>query len=631
LDIIFSPLSAISYSGTLTVNYNDGTTSRTATSTLTGTGTISSDLYWSNFDSVTYIQTYVGKTPYETKVIKLGHGGSTDAVTINSKTISSPDFSILSDNCPSSLNNGATCSLSVAFAPQSAGSKSTSLQVNYDSLGITKTGSRSLSGNAVTPAVISALPSPLSFGALPTNAVYDLEFTLTKSGSFNSQATIGTITGAGFTFKGGVYPGTGGTCPTSGNFPETCKVVIRFSPVSLISYNGIFSLNYGNGHQTVSVTNPLSGSGFPTAKLAFSSASYSFGQVIQTTLSERTISLTNTGSALASGLSFSNLSLPYRYKGGSFPGTGGSCGTDLVAGANCQLVVEFAPTSTGLSNQNMIVTYNNSYSSVQSTASLTGEGLAQAIISISEISPYNFGTTNIGGTIEKSFVLTNAGSVSGTNLTGALSSVFNFLGGAFPGTNGTCLSTLPAGSSCLIVLSFSPSAATNYSGSLTLNYHDGLRLQSELKELRGTGSAKLYDLNYFSKLSQKSLSLNEFNQFNQTLKKTSEVRLSDINSNGFSDKLESYFSSRPGARLILKSLDGLDQKLIYKQHHFLLPNYHQGISVIKLSEDVNQDGESDLLLGIYKQEGHELKLVGYDVICGRTGNILIRNLSRQEN
>jgi hypothetical protein len=71
--------------------------------------------------------------------------------------------------------------------------------------------------------------------------------------------------------------------------------------------------------------------------------------------------------------------------------------------------------------------------------------------------------------------------------------------------------------------------------------------------------------------------------------------------------------------------------LIYKQHHFLPPNYHQGISVIKLSEDMNQDGASDLLLGIYKEEGPELKLVGFDVICSRTGNILIRNLSRQGN
>ena len=70
--------------------------------------------------------------------------------------------------------------------------------------------------------------------------------------------------------------------------------------------------------------------------------------------------------------------------------------------------------------------------------------------------------------------------------------------------------------------------------------------------------------------------------------------------------------------------------MIYKQYHFLPTNYHQGISVIKLFEDVNQDGASDLLLGIYKEEGHELKLVGFDVICGRTGNILIRNLSRQE-
>ena len=615
LDIAFTPLEVNSYASTLSAIYNDGVATQTATSTLTGVGTSSSELYISNFDQVTYASIFVGRTPYETKVFKVGHGGSSTAATINSKSFTTPDFTITADTCPESLNNGETCTVTVAFTPQSATAITSAFQVKYDNGGGEATASRTIKGTGLATAVISATPSSLSYGALPTAASYDLDLTLTKTGAA-INAPIGTITGSGFSFKGGSYPGTGGTCPTSGGFPTSCKIVISFTPNALVNYNGSFNFNYSNGYQSILLTAALSGSGYPTAKLAFVASPYSFGQVIQTSSGEKTITVTNSGTDAATSMSFSAVTAPFRYKGGSFPGTAGTCDTSLAASQSCTLVMEFAPTSVGVSSKSLTLSYQNGYGAASASATLSGEGLAQAIISMSGGNPYSFGTTNIGGAIDKSFTLTNAGSVSGTNIAGSFTSVFRFKGGTFPGTGGTCTTTLAAGTSCTVVVSFSPLAATSYSGLFSLSYNDGLRLQTELKNLSGTGSARLLELNLFKLIKPKILTIDELNQSSQ------KMPTRDLNFNGFRDEIESFY----GKRFVLKSRDGLDQTIIYKVENHLDSSFYQGLSVVKLFRDFNHDQMPDLLMGIYKESRGQLKLVGFDVVCIRTGNILIRYL-----
>ena len=105
----------------------------------------------------------------------------------------------------------------------------------------------------------------------------------------------------------------------------------------------------------------------------------------------------------------------------------------------------------------------------------------------------------------------------------------------------------------------------------------------------------------------------------------------DLNLNGFSDEIEVYLSHLSGNRFVLKGRDGLDQRLIYKVENHLSKDFYQGIGVVRPVKDFNQDQLPDLLLGTYQVSGRQLKLVGFDVICQRTGNILIRYLPRTEN
>ena len=52
---------------------------------------------------------------------------------------------------------------------------------------------------------------------------------------------------------------------------------------------------------------------------------------------------------------------PFAWKGGAFPGTGGTCNTGtLAAGGNCTLVVTFAPTAVTTYSSSVGVQYTDS-------------------------------------------------------------------------------------------------------------------------------------------------------------------------------------------------------------------------------------------------------------------------------
>ena len=493
LAILFAPTSATTYNTDLSLSFFDGTQTRTITKPLTGTGVVAPLLHLSTTpttyetnDTIGFGSTYIGATS-GTVTFKLTYGGSSNPATSIAIAPSSANFSIISNTCPTSLVANESCTLGVRFNPTIAGSINNTLSVSYVSEGVARTFARNLNGTGLTPGSLSFSPSPLSFASQSTGAVYDQLLTVTRSGSYSVGNVTPTLTGTGFSYKGGTYPGTGGTCPLLSTLPTTCTIALSFSPTQAIAYTGQLSLAYYNGFQNTQTAVNLSGTGLATAKLVFSSGTYEWGKLIQTTTGEKTLTLTNAGLVAATNLSASGIGAPFAFKGGSYPGTSGTCGTSLEVNQSCTLVLVFSPTSVGVKTQTLSIDYHNGQGVAQSTATVTGEGIAQAIISISETNPYNFGSTSIGVAVYKIFTLTNAGSVAGTNLTGMFTSGFAFQGGSFPGTSGNCSTSLAAGASCTISLSFSPLSTGSQTGSFTLNYNDGLRLQTEIKDLQGTG------------------------------------------------------------------------------------------------------------------------------------------------
>jgi hypothetical protein len=84
--------------------------------------------------------------------------------------------------------------------------------------------------------------------------------TLQNYGNLKAQdfSVIADPNSTEFTFLGGTYPGTGGTCTDSLKADETCTVVIAFSSATAGTYSAAFTLSYFNGLNTMSESLTLS-------------------------------------------------------------------------------------------------------------------------------------------------------------------------------------------------------------------------------------------------------------------------------------------------------------------------------------------------------------------------------------
>ncbi len=102
---------------------------------------------------------------------------------------------------------------------------------------------------------------------------------------------------------------------------------------------------------------------------------YDFGAVTQGQKKEVTIVVSNSGEESATTLNDAGLEAPFSLKGGTFPGTGGTCTDTLAGGASCNVVIEYAPTVpvyTAVPHKNAL---SFSYSGkTTSEFSLTGTG-----------------------------------------------------------------------------------------------------------------------------------------------------------------------------------------------------------------------------------------------------------------
>ncbi|MSP18929.1 MAG: hypothetical protein EXR74_05100 [Bdellovibrionales bacterium] len=113
-----------------------------------------------------------------------------------------------------------------------------------------------------------------------------------------------------------------------------------------------------------------------------------------------------------------------------------------------------------------------------------------AHLSISDSPLYDYGNLLLDSQGNHEFTVTNLGSVSATQITGTFyfSIAFFYVGGTFPGTEGTCGSELSGHSSCTVRVAFNPKAMGHSETTLQLSYYNGLlEMVTSLPVLSGTG------------------------------------------------------------------------------------------------------------------------------------------------
>ncbi len=289
-------------------------------------------------------------------------GGATLNITNLGVTGTNAADFVENNNCGTSIEAGANCTVRVTFTPSATGSRTAALSIAAGVGSGPQT--VSLSGTGATGA-LSISPTSLSFGSqLVGSSSAAQSVTLTNSG--NAALSISSVAVSGTNASSFAQNNNCGSSVAAGG---TCAIAVSFSPSTSGALTALLTVvNSVTGN---SVTVSLSGTG-STVAASLSAASLVFGSLpVGTTSPAQTVILSNTGTAplSISGVAISGASA------GSFSQSN-SCGSSLAAGANCAIGVTFSPSSTGALVATLSVADNASGSS--QTVSLTGTGTTTA-------------------------------------------------------------------------------------------------------------------------------------------------------------------------------------------------------------------------------------------------------------
>jgi hypothetical protein len=392
--------------------------------------------------------------------------------------------------CGSSLSSGATCTVIVTFSPTVPSTAHSLFSLSYLNATGPESSPRNILGTGFTPAVLSISDGPtFDFGTQINGTITGKTLTVSNSGGTFASALNSILPAGPIGYQGGGYPGTGGTCGTSLALGATCTLVVQFAPIATSSFSTTLNLNYNDGTSAQTAIRAMTGSSVSPALLSISDgATYDFGLNAVGSSIDKTFTVTNSGGSPATTIAAPALNSSFIFKGGAYPGISGTCGATLASGATCTLIVTFAPASTGFLTGTILLNYSDGVSGQAATRAIQGSGASPALLSLSDGPTYDFGGTKAGTSQNKMITLTNSGGVSAIAITAPnLAAPYSFKGGSFPGTGGTCGPTLTTGSSCTMVVSFSPTVGGTSSGTVVINYFNGVSIPSASISVMGTG------------------------------------------------------------------------------------------------------------------------------------------------
>jgi hypothetical protein len=447
LSVTFTPTASGSRSGSLTITDNASPATQTVSLTGTGTAPVAS----LSPTSLTFPAQAVG-TSSSAQSVTLSNTGSA-TLSITSITVSG-DFS-QTNTCGASLAASASCTLSVTFKPTATGTRTGAVTITDNASPATQ--SVSLTGTGTAP-VASLSPTSLTFPAQAVGTSSSAQ-SVTLSNTGSATLSITSITASGD------FSQTN-TCGSSLAASTSCTLSVTFKPTATGTRTGVLTItdNASPATQTVSLT----GTGVVAPVVSLSPASLTFpGQPVGTSSSAQRVTLKNTGSAV---LTITSITVS-----GDFSQTN-TCGSSVAAGASCTLSVTFKPTAAG--TRTGAVTITDNASPATQTISLTGTGTAPAV-SLSPAS-LTFPAQPVGTSSgAQSVTLRNTGSASLT-ITSIKAS------GDFSQTN-TCGSSVAAGASCTLSVTFKPTAAGTRTGAVTIT--DNASPATQTVSLTGTGVA----------------------------------------------------------------------------------------------------------------------------------------------
>jgi hypothetical protein len=337
------------------------------------------------------------------------------------------------NSCPASIPAQGSCSVYITFTPAGVGATSGTITISANIPGGQLT--VLLSGNGIKGADILLMPSALNFGTSLTGSV-------SASQSVTISNTGGLSISLGAASVSAPYKITANTCGASLAPSYGCTVNIAFAPLASGLSAGTFSIVDTVGMQIALLT----GTGNSAATDSITPLSLTFSvQVLASNSVPQLVTLANDGD--------SALTLIRAGVIGDFSVTN-NCGASLAGHSTCAFSVAFHPSRAGQSTGTLTVTDMLGTHVV----ALNGTGIAPAGVSIAP-TYIDFGGVGVGGSSSQTLTLTNNGGLLLDGLAFAIS-------GDFAVASNGCGGSLAGGSSCNLLITFSPISTGSRSGNL---------------------------------------------------------------------------------------------------------------------------------------------------------------------
>jgi hypothetical protein len=337
---------------------------------------------------------------------------------------------------------GASCAIGVTFVPAATGTQTGQVMVQGNVPGGQLT--IGLSGTGTAANVVTVAPDVLSFTQEEVGQTSaSLPVSVTNTGAAAVPITSVAVSGP-FSIASNAC----GTTSLAGN--AACQMEIAFTPAQAGPATGALTLIDGAGTQSVELTG--TGVSAPTDTLSATSLAFPATATEQLSAAQN-VTITNSG-----GLPLESIAV---VASNGFVFTNG-CGTELAAGANCSIAVEFAPLQRGSATGTLTV----SDALRQQTVSLSGTGVAPAAIGVNPAS-LTFTNQQPGvASAPQTVMVTNSGGAPmanvGFQITGPAAASYSI-------TGTTCGAVLNNGASCTAQVVFTPAATGAIAATLVVS------------------------------------------------------------------------------------------------------------------------------------------------------------------
>ncbi|HEY1964753.1 MAG TPA: choice-of-anchor D domain-containing protein, partial [Acidobacteriaceae bacterium] len=255
------------------------------------------------------------------------------ALTLGAATVSDVDF-VLSNPCPASLAPGASCAISIVFAPTAIGQRSGAVTVAANVQDGVLTAN--VQGAGTQGGTMVLTPLRLDFGSVRISQTSPVQYmTVANTGAAPAGLKPLTISGP--------FRISANTCGSSLAVNTSCTVGVVFSPTASGAASGSLVAIDDAGTQTAL----LSGNGQSSPTDALSATALTFAaQAIGTTSAAQQVTVTNNGDS-----ALTNIKTQVT---GDFSVTN-LCGTSLPGHSTCALQVVYSPKAVGAERGQMAI------------------------------------------------------------------------------------------------------------------------------------------------------------------------------------------------------------------------------------------------------------------------------------